>query len=225
MLPFRPFRLRRAFLLLRPVKKSLLRVMGDGQTGSLLPGTSVWWSSGLKATRAVRARSATIFKRTTPVRLTWLVGCNIMNPLFMATPSESDISEALALWPELAGQRVRPLLVSAFGDIYVETEAGEVWVAAPIDLACVFVAGSVQEFQQLFTNAQWKEEWLMTEFALLADEHGIKREPHQVFAFAPHPCFIGSLRIEQLMPMDINVWHDISKQLKDTQAINEVGRD
>jgi hypothetical protein len=43
---------------------------------------------------------------------------------------------ALRLWPELAGMRIRPLLVSAFGDIYVESSAGEVWVAQPLELSC-----------------------------------------------------------------------------------------
>ena len=56
-----------------------------------------------------------------------------MNPLFVATPSEASIEAALRLWPELAGKRIRRLLVSAFGDIYVETDEGDVWVAQPLE--------------------------------------------------------------------------------------------
>lgn len=33
-----------------------------------------------------------------------------MDPLFISTPSEGEIGEALRHWPELAGKRVRPLL-------------------------------------------------------------------------------------------------------------------
>jgi hypothetical protein len=46
------------------------------------------------------------------------------------------------LWPELAGKRIRPLLVTAFGDIFVETESDEVWVASPVELTCEGVASS-----------------------------------------------------------------------------------
>ena len=140
-----------------------------------------------------------------------------MDPIFIATPPEADINAALSVWPELAGRRVRPLLVTAFGDIYVETEEGEVWVAKPIELECIKVAHSVQDLEKLFSNPEWAEENLITNLVLLADEQGIKREPHQVFAFAPHPCMTGSLDIEHLMPMDVNVWHHLCSQLSNAQ--------
>lgn len=140
-----------------------------------------------------------------------------MDPTFIATPSESDLSAALSVWPELAGRRIRPLLVTAFGDIYIETDTGEVLVAKPIELECIHVCDSVDELQELFSNSKWAEEQLITELALLAKERGISREPHQVFAFAPHPSFTGSLNIENLMPMDINIWHNISSQLRGAQ--------
>ena len=140
-----------------------------------------------------------------------------MDPLFIATPSESAISAALSVWPELAGRRIRPLIVTAFGDIYVETNSGEVLVAKPIELECIHVCDSVEELQQQFSNAKWAEEHLITNLVLLAKERGILREQHQVFALTPHPSFTGSVRIENLMPMDINIWHHICSQLRGTQ--------
>lgn len=140
-----------------------------------------------------------------------------MDPAFVATPTESAISAALALWPELAGYRVRPLLVTAFADIYVEKEAGEVWAAKPIELECGRVCGSVEELQRLFSDPEWAAENLLTDLALLAKERGISREASQVFAFAPHPSFTGNLGIEQLMPMDLDVWHHLCRQIRDAQ--------
>lgn len=137
-----------------------------------------------------------------------------MDPLFVASPTVAEIAEALQLWPELADKRIRPLLVSAFGDIFVETDGGDVWVASPIELACDPVAGSVRELEQLFADPAWAKTRLLTEVALLAQERGIWREPRQVFAVAPHPSFTGSLRVEQLMPMDLLVWHHIAVQLR-----------
>jgi len=140
-----------------------------------------------------------------------------MDPAFIATPTESAVSAALALWPELAGSRVRPLIVSAFGDIYVEKEAGDVWVVKPIELECVRVCGSVEELQKLFSDPEWATENLITDLALLAKQRAIPREPNQVFAFAPHPLFTGSLGIEQLIPMDVEVWHHLCLQLRSAQ--------
>ena len=149
--------------------------------------------------------------------LNFTLGVKEMDPTFIATPSESAISAALSVWPELASRRIRPLLVTAFGDIYVETDAGEVLAAKPIELECVRVCGSVEELQQLFSDAKWAEENLITNLALLAKERGTTRQHHQVFAFAPHPSLTGKLRVENLMPMDINVWHHICSQLRGAQ--------
>ena len=140
-----------------------------------------------------------------------------MDPLFIATPSESAVYEALSLWPCFSGRRIRPLLVTAFGDIYVETQEGEVWAVKPIELQCVRVSKSIKDWEKLFSDTEWAEVNLLTDLALLANERGIKREPHQVFAFAPHPCITGKLEIEHLMPTEINIWHHISLQLSNAQ--------
>jgi len=137
-----------------------------------------------------------------------------MDPLFIATPSPSSIGAALQLWPELGGKRIRPLLVSAFGDIYVETSAGDVWVAQPLELTCEAIASSADELQRLFSNPEWAQERLLTEVALLAQERGKARRQDQIFAVAPHPTFSGKIRVESLMPMELQVWHHICSQLR-----------
>ena len=142
-----------------------------------------------------------------------------MDPLFVASPTEAEIANALRLWPELSSKRVRPLLVSAFGDIFVETDAGDVWIASPIELSCDRIAGSVKELEQLFADPAWAKLRLLTEVALLARERGIERAPRQVFAAAPHPSFTGSLLVEQLMPMDLLVWHTIAVQLRPEESV------
>jgi hypothetical protein len=137
-----------------------------------------------------------------------------MDPLFVATPSEGSISAALQLWPELASKRTRPLLVSAFGDIYVESSTGEVWVAQPLELTCEQVASSVDALQKLFSSAKWAQERLLTEVVLLAKERGKVRPESQVFAVAPHPSLGGRIRVENLVAMELQVWHHICSQLR-----------
>lgn len=137
-----------------------------------------------------------------------------MNPLFTATVPAADVARALELWPELAGRRIRPLLVSALGDIYVETDAGEVLVVAPLDLDCSHAADSVAHLEQLFSDPSWARERLVTELLLLAEERGITRAQHQVFAVAPHPSLSGNLGVENLVTMDLPAWHHICSQLR-----------
>ena len=137
-----------------------------------------------------------------------------MDPLFVASPPEAEIREALELWPELAGKRVRPVLVTAFGDIFVETSAGDVWVASPIELTCGPVASSTDELERLFADRCWAGLRLLTEVALLARDQGIDRPPHQVFAIAPHPAFTGSIMAGKLVPMDLKTWHHLAAQIR-----------
>jgi hypothetical protein len=137
-----------------------------------------------------------------------------MDPRFIATPKESEIEAALALWPELAGQHVRPILVTAFGDIFVEQSDGSVLVVAPMELASRKVASSVDELREMFDNNDFASEHLITDLVHLAEERGLVRESAQVFAAAPHPAFTGQLLVEHLMPMGLRAWHSICVQIK-----------
>src|SRR5262249_8936278 len=104
-----------------------------------------------------------------------------MDALFIATPSEVEVATALKLWPELAGRQVRPLLVTAFGDIFLETREGEILLVDTLELACSSVASSVAEFRSLVSDPDWTAENLFTEIVLLASECGITRSATQVF--------------------------------------------
>ena len=137
-----------------------------------------------------------------------------MNPLFVSNPSNQSIAAALQLWPELAGKRISPLLVTAFGDVFVQTAEGDVWVAQPLELTCERVAESVDALQKMFSDPDWARERLLTEVCLLADERGKTRAEHQVFAVAPHPCLGGKIRVELLMPMDLEIWHHVAVTLR-----------
>lgn len=137
-----------------------------------------------------------------------------MDPRLIATPPASDVARALALWPELAGSRVRPLVITAFGRIFVETDQGGILLVDPIGLTCKQVARSSNELQQLFSDPSWAREQLLVDVALLAHQRRISRPTHQVFAIAPHPCFTGKVDVDHVMLMDLYVWHHISLQTR-----------
>ena len=140
-----------------------------------------------------------------------------MDPRFIATPTETDIAQALKLWPELAVRRIRPVLVTAFGVICVETETGEVLAADPIDLLCEQVAESRQELELLVSDREWSEAFLLTDIALLAHDKGVTREQEQIFSISPHPCFSGEINVTNLMAMDLHVWHSLCVKMRESQ--------
>jgi hypothetical protein len=128
---------------------------------------------------------------------------------FVATPTETESRSALECWPELAAKRVRPLLVTAFGDIFVELADGPVMLVDTLALAVREVAPSVTALTSLFDDPTWASEHLLIELVLLADERGVRRKPEEVFAVAPHPTFQPSITVERLMPMSLRAWHHI----------------
>jgi hypothetical protein len=138
-----------------------------------------------------------------------------MDPLFVATPGDAEVAETLLMWPELSGSRLRPLLVSAFGDIFVEKVSGEVWVVSPIELSCERIARSVEELEGLFSDPEWAQLRLLTEVALAARDRGVNRPPDQVFAIAPHPRLTGSIPAGQLVPMSLRLWHNVALQIRE----------
>jgi hypothetical protein len=139
--------------------------------------------------------------------------------MLVATPDEGQIRDALATWPELSTARLRPLLVTAFGDIFVETTDGEVWIASPVYLAFERVAGSVIEFEALFSDQTWTDTRLLTGVAMRAQREGIQRPPDQVFAIAPHPRLSGSLTDGTLVPMNLRIWHHIAAQIRPASEV------
>ena len=137
-----------------------------------------------------------------------------MDPRFVANPPDSEIHKSLAMWPELAGTRIRPLLVTAFGDIFVERDDGKVILFDTIELQCSEVASSTEEVEDKFADTDWADERLMPSVILKAEEQGKNRKPDQIYSIAPHPCTTGQILSEQLDAMNLSVWHLICTQMR-----------
>jgi hypothetical protein len=142
----------------------------------------------------------------------------VIDARFISTPSADEIERALQLWPELAGQRIRPLLVTAFGDVFVETVDGRVVVVDTLELMVSQIAGSHAEYLARFEDDDWVSQRFLGDLVLLAIERGIERQPDGVFAAAPHPCTGAALAVERLTPMPLVAWHSICASLRVSRA-------
>jgi hypothetical protein len=134
--------------------------------------------------------------------------------LFTDDPS-LDIGKLLVLWPGTVAGRVRPIGMSAFGDIYFERPGGQIERLDVLEGGITRVASTQDEFSKLMNTRTWQEENLLSEGVALLAERGLNRQPQQCFAFVPHPVISGKIEWSRVMLMDAFPWHSICSQLLD----------
>ncbi len=142
------------------------------------------------------------------VQLSW-------QDLFTDDPS-FDIKRLVDLWPNTLRGRLRPIGMSAFGDIYFERETGHVERLDVLERGTTSIADSREQFASLMNTPQWQETNLLSRGVELLVERGLRRQSNQCFAFAPHPIFVGKLDWDRVMLMDAFPWHSICSQLLDS---------
>ena len=138
-----------------------------------------------------------------------------MDPRLRATPPPDQVDAALGRWPELAGRRLVVLLVTAFGDIFVEVDEAEVWLASPNHIACVPIAASRQELAELFRDPEWVQRRLMIYVILRLESVRMIRPAGQIWAASPHPAMGGDLEEGDYAAMDLDAWHAVARMLLD----------
>lgn len=133
-----------------------------------------------------------------------------MDPRLICTATKEKIASALNHWPEIAGMRIRPWLVSAVGEIFFEVQGDGVWAADPLEIKFEKVAESVDACVELFRDPHWAEERLLIHTVLLAEERGTARAQDRIYGFAPHPRILGRIDIDHCMEIDLEAWHLIA---------------
>lgn len=140
-----------------------------------------------------------------------------MDPRLRAVPTPEQLDRALAAWPELGGHALVALLVTAFGDIFVEVDEGEVWLVSPGHAAVGRVAASRQELAQLFRDPDWSERRLGIYEILRLDSEHRSRPIDQVWAHDPHPAQGGGHDGGEYRLMDLDASHARAAALRRTR--------
>ncbi|OZB46426.1 MAG: hypothetical protein B7X60_08755 [Polynucleobacter sp. 39-45-136] len=126
---------------------------------------------------------------------------------------ELDFQHVLEQWSPLISGPVKPIGMSAFGDIYFLRPDGTVHVLDVLEGAVRHVAESETAFGAYMNSQEWLDANLMPEVVWQLHRRGLVRSPGQVFGFAPHPAFVGKIAPETAMVLDAVVWHSICSQL------------
>jgi hypothetical protein len=131
---------------------------------------------------------------------------------YIAVASAEEIAESLAMWPQFAARRIRPLFVTALGDIYYETDSLDVWVASPIDFRFERVAESNAELESRLLDQTFGQRVLQVHLVDRAMAQRPDRQPEQVFAIAPHP-FVHPQAQPTFVVMSLRIWHYMALQI------------
>lgn len=89
-----------------------------------------------------------------------------------------DFERLLRLWPQTVSGPLRPIGMSAFGDIFLERPAGEVQRLDVLEGGLHHVAESARAFAAMVNSEQWRNEHLMPEVVALLTERGLTRGWH-----------------------------------------------
>ena len=136
-------------------------------------------------------------------------------PEILSQDSALDFERLLGLWPHTVVGRVRPIGMSAFGDVFLERPAGEVQRLDVFEGGLHHVAPNASAFATLVNSPEWRTENLMPEVVVLLSERGLRRGPGECFGFAPHPFFVGAVQLDRALVMGAYPWHGICSQLLD----------
>lgn len=134
--------------------------------------------------------------------------------LFTDDPS-LNLARLVEMWPNTIQGQLRPIGMSAFGDLFFERRDGRIERLDVLEGGTSEVARSAAEFSESMNTVTWQEQFLLSQGVALLTERGVRRNPNQCFAFAPHPSFVGKLDWERVVLMDAPVWHSICSQLLD----------
>jgi hypothetical protein len=120
--------------------------------------------------------------------------------LLAPVDEDFDVEEALEAWRWLVPQPVKPLFVTALGDLFLAGESGAVFLLDTIDGKCEEVAASVQEWEGKLREPRLLEEWFMPAFVSELREAGVQLPPGHCYSATHSIVLGGSFAVENWQP-------------------------
>jgi len=103
---------------------------------------------------------------------------------------EFDADEALSTWRWLVTEHVKPLAITAFGDLFATTSSRAVAFLDTVEGTYAAVAGSVVEWEEKCRNPDLFDRWFMPAFLAQLHEAGSFLSQGECYD-ATHPIILG----------------------------------
>jgi hypothetical protein len=118
---------------------------------------------------------------------------------------EFDADEALAEWRWLVPEPATPLLVTAFGDLFLLVRSGAVRFLDTLGGTCDQVAPSADAWKEMLQNPEHVEEWFMPALVILLNEAGEQLSQGQCYSPVQSIATGGALAVDNFKPTDWQV--------------------
>ncbi len=135
--------------------------------------------------------------------------------LLAPVADEFNADEALEAWRWLVPQRVRPLVVTAFGDLFLVEDSGAVMFLDTIGGKCESVASSTRQLKQKIQEPDLLDEWFMPGFLDELRQTGVMLSPGECYSALHSVALGGSFTVENWQPTHWRVHFAFSGHLHD----------
>jgi hypothetical protein len=144
------------------------------------------------------------------------------NDLVAPVAGEFDVDEALERWRWLVPQVVTPLILTAFGDLFLVDPSGAVLFLDTAAGECHEVAASVEEWESKLRKPELLEQWFMPGFLSELRETGAYLSQGECYSATHWIILGGTFSVENWQPTHWRVhFHglgQIHEQVKDLPA-------
>jgi len=138
--------------------------------------------------------------------------------MYLIDPSPLSIEKALESWQWIDLDGCEVMAVSAFGDIFFESDEGIKFLDT-LEGTLIVIASDEDDLNRLLETKEGKDTYLLAGFVDRAVSEGMTLEPNQCYDFAIPPVLGGQIAYINIQCQDFHVSTNISgqihKQIKD----------
>ncbi len=124
-----------------------------------------------------------------------------------------DCERLLSDWSWLVQGQYSPLLMTAFGDLFLQSDDGHVWFLDLVSGEFKDVAHSRDDWAEMFNDPQTVEEWLMPGLVEALLGQGISLVEGTCYGYRIPPVLGGKIEIENIEQTDLSVYYSITGQI------------
>jgi hypothetical protein len=129
-----------------------------------------------------------------------------------------DSAALLADWRWLVQGRVRPVLLTMFGDWFLERENGDVEFLDLLEGQLTRVAGSIRELEALLDEEKLQDQWLLGPTIVALHARRLRPGVGECYGYKLPPIVGGSVEIENIEVLFLTVWQSIMGQIHQQSA-------
>jgi len=126
---------------------------------------------------------------------------------------DPDIAETVREWSWLVEGRVRPLLLTMFGDWFIEREDHSIVRLDAVHGELERVADDIAGLERLLDRVENQIELLRAPLVEELHEANLVPGPRECYAFRHPPILGGAIALENVKLLSIRVWQAIMAQL------------